>query len=165
MEKGTSIKGGQITRILLLLLAACVLVGTFSSCEVTEKVLYDNFMSDYDVQGRFDDFLSALSRKQTGGYFQSQIEHFQQDLSSMDIQNEKIIQINNEFIKATEYMLIAIDALNDENQELYEKYNELAQNTYYNGIALLEKFKREEEKRQQAIENQQREEWGFDDAE
>ena len=83
----------------------------------------------------------------------------------MDIQNEKIIQINNEFIKATEYMLIAIDALNDENQELYEKYNELAQNTYYNGIALLEKFKREEEKRQQAIENQQREEWGFDNAE
>lgn len=152
-------------KALFLLLAVCMLIGAVTGCEVTEKVLYDNFMSDYDVQGRFDDFLSALSRKQTGAYFQSQIEHFQQDLASMDIQNEKIIQINDEFIKSTEYMLIAIHALNDENQEIYEKYNDLAQNTYYNGLTLLEKFKREEEKRQQAIEDQQREEWGFDDDE
>lgn len=155
----------KIKKWLLLLLAACMLMGAFSGCEVTEKVLYDNFMSDYDVQGRFDDFLSALSRKHTGAYFRSQIEHFQQELSRMDIQNEEIIQINDEFIKSAQYMLIAIDALNDGSEELYEKYNELAKSTYYNGLALLEKFKKKEEQRQQEIESEQRQEWGFDDSE
>lgn len=124
--------------MILIVFLLTVLCG----CAPAVTELYTNFMNNNDIEGRFDDLGYRIKNGETGKFIRSNLAVFRRELTELDIEDEKIRAINNDFIDSIDHLASAVVANEKEDEELFSFEYEMAQTKYRTATARLDAYKR-----------------------
>jgi hypothetical protein len=104
--------------VLLLILAVLI------SCAPEPPVLFQNFMDDMDVEGRFSDNAAEIDRGKGSDLIVAAIDALIGDLNTMTLDNKQAKDITAEFISSCE---VLIDAAKTNSKDKVKEAKELFQ--------------------------------------
>lgn len=97
--------------LIILLLSAAILC---ISCGLPAVDGYDNFLADLDIEMRIDMCMKQIDEENPSWYTRADLKTIQDDLNTLQIQDESIKEINQLFLDTSQELQRSV-ALLDEN--------------------------------------------------
>lgn len=107
-------------KFLIVAVIVLFILGNLISCAPEPYVLFDNFMNDLDIEGRFSDYSAEIARGKSTDIILKGIDVLIEDLNTMTIDNATAKEITGMFITSSQALKEAAE-LNIQNKNEQSK--------------------------------------------
>lgn len=111
-------------KFLVVVTIVLLILGVLISCAPEPYVIFDNFMNDLDIEGRFSDYSAEIARGKSTGIILKGIDVLIEDLNTMTLDNATAKEITGMFISSSLALKEAAELnIQNKNEQSTEKLN------------------------------------------